>query len=109
MNLLPPTNMARLSDSNIVANVSILANQDPQGVFSLRPLTRPLVGGCVSVEEGVGYVNMQVTRTQGTFGTVGVTMATTPALATSAAGKHKPMTSLYMYACVMCVCMCVTV
>ena len=103
--------MARLSDSNIVANVSILANQDPQGVFSLRPLTRPLVGGYVSVEEGVGYVNMQVTRTQGTFGTVGVTMATTPALATSAAGKHKPMKSLQVYTgtCVLRVCMCVTV
>lgn len=86
VNLLPPTNLGLLSDSNTMATLEVTANQDPQGVFQLTPVSAPLVGGRLLVEEDVAYIDFEVTRNGGTFGEVMVTLETIARSATFARG-----------------------
>lgn len=65
---------ATLSTSgNTVSTVTVRANDFPYGVFVFSTEFRPL-----SVSEGVGSVEVRVTREFGTLGTVMVDFATIP-------------------------------
>ena len=87
VSLRMPTGTASLAVSDTVATIEVLANQEPQGVLSLVPLSLPQLGGSLQIEEAGGRVNLQVIRTQGSFGTISVTMATEPGSATFSAGN----------------------
>lgn len=86
--LLDPTDLGRLSSNFTVAQIEILPNQDPHGIVQLiAPADFPLVNGGLIVEESAQFLNYEVTRTSGTFGTITVAVETTPNSAVSADGK----------------------
>lgn len=86
VSLLEPTELGRLNNDFTEAAIEILPNQDPNGVLELTAVGVPLLNGAVSLEESIGFVDYEVTRTSGTFGEVTVEVATTSAMATSANG-----------------------
>ena len=82
--LQEPIDFGRLSNNFTVARLEIAQNQDPFGVLQLTPVSStPTVSDDVEVEETVGFVNYEVTRSFGRFGEVTVNVETTARTATS--------------------------
>ena len=82
--LLAPPLLGRLSETNTIATIIIQANQNPFGVFELSAVG--VAGSEVSIEEDVGSIEFELSRSFGTFGEVSVTLETVPGTATSTPG-----------------------
>ena len=86
VSLLSPTSLGRLSETATIATISIQANQNPFGVLELSVVG--VAGSQISVEEDVGSVEFELTRSFGTFGDVSVTLDTVPGTAVSIPGEN---------------------
>lgn len=92
--LLAPPTLGRLSEVATTATVIIQANQNPFGVIELSAVG--VTGSQLSIEENVGTIEFELTRSFGTFDEVSVTLDTVPGTAVSIPGKKNSMVALVM-------------
>ena len=85
--LMDPT-LGRLDVDRMTVEITILANQDPYGLFEVIPLVDPS-STSISVEEGSGALGFEVRRTFGTFGTTSVRWRTSAETATDNTGGQR--------------------
>ena len=79
VSLLAPPTFGRLSETATIATIVIQANQNPFGVIELSAVG--VSGSQISIEEDVGSVEFELTRSFGTFNEVSVTVDTVPGTA----------------------------
>lgn len=84
VSLLAPPTLGRLSETATIATVVIQANQNPFGVLELSAVG--VNGSQISIEEDVGSIEFELTRSFGTFSEVSVTVDTVPGTAASISG-----------------------
>ena len=99
VSLLTPPTLGRLSETATIATIIIQANQNPFGVIELSAVG--VTGSQISVEEDVGSIEFELTRSFGTFGEVSVTLDTVPGTAVSIPGNkqarvHLSSSQLYL-------------
>ena len=92
VSLLAPPTLGRLSEVATIATVIIQANQNPFGVVELSVVG--VAGSQLSVEEDVGTIEFELTRSFGTFDEVSITLDTVPGTAVSIPGKKKSLLSI---------------
>ena len=92
--LLAPPTLGRLSEVATTATVIIQANQNPFGVIELSAVG--VTGSQLSIEEDVGTIEFELTRSFGTYDEVSVTLDTVPGTAVSIPGKKNSMVALVM-------------
>ena len=86
VSLLAPPRLGRLSETATIATIIIQANQNPFGVVELSAVGA--TGSQISVDEDVGSIEFELTRSFGTFDEVSVTLETIPGTAISLPGKR---------------------
>ena len=85
--LMDPT-LGRLDVGRTTVEITILANQDPYGLFEVIPLVDPS-STSITVEEGSGALGFEVRRAFGTFGTTSVRWRTSAETATDNTGGQQ--------------------
>ena len=85
--LLEPS-LGRLDTQNIVSQITIESNEFPFGRFELVVRSDPM-SSTVTVEEGIGSVEVEVQRTFGSFGTATVEWSAMGSSATDNTGKYE--------------------
>ena len=84
--LLAPPLLGRLSESATIATIIIQANQNPFGVVELSAVG--VMGSEIDIEEDIGSIEFELTRSFGTFEEVSVTLETVPGTAISIPGQR---------------------
>ena len=85
--LMDPT-LGRLDVDRTAVEITILANQDPYGLFEVLPLMNPSATS-ITVEEGSGALGFEVRRAFGTFGTATVQWRTSAQTAKDNTGERQ--------------------